>query len=327
MVAFLLVTICVLSPLGARAGAIERDRGDLYVVVVVNAAGGDVVTLSHDETATDSPGLELAGEVAARLGLATDRRRIDGDELETVIHVRGKVATIVGDRFTVPVDTGPLQVIAADAGYSALFFAVCPPRVKVETNTVLSPSPDRVGPLLSPCRGWYVEVDDAAVTGDITLLPDAGRYPRALGLLALVALTGAALLGVGSWLLRRGSLHHRTWVSWLLGLGSVAGLGLVGWIVSVGVLMASGAATDPVLLRGGTVVEEVARTLLPGLLLIAAGTVPALVLLSAPRRRVTLPAAPIGPVEQSPALWWPLSWWPAWAQQQADAAPGQTEHR
>lgn len=313
--------------LAGPASAAEPDKGDLTILVVLNAAGDDVVSISDDEAGTVELRARLAERVADHLGIPPQRRRIDAG-YETLVHVDGKLAYIAGGRFEVPVDTGPLQVQAAENGYSALAFGVCAPKVRVEAHTVQSPFPAGIGPVLSPCRGWYLATDEAAVTGAITYLPDRERYPAAIGRAMLAAAVLGGGLAAGAWLLRRGPMRWRSWLSWLVVLGAGGAVAAGGWAVTTIALLVSGAAADPVLLGGGSAAEQALRTMLPGLLFAAAAAVPAAVLLSAPGKpavAATMAGAGVGAAVEP--VWWPRSWWPVWAaQQQASRRAGGGGH-
>ena len=216
-------------------------------------------------------------------------------------------------------DTARLQLVAQRRGYHALIVEVCTPRVRQLVDALVAPEPSPGANPGSRCRGWYQPVDDPPIRAVVQLAPDRRRYPLAVGRVVGAAAIAFGIIGIGATLLRRGPLRRRSLVSWLLAAGVGLAVVALGWSTATFALWLSGAPADPVLLGGGSVGEQVARTLLPGLVFLLPALLPPAILLTVPRRdsKPAVPAAPIGPPT---VTWWPAAWWPQWAAQ--GAPPG-----
>jgi len=153
----------------------------------------------------------------------------------------------------------------------------------------------------------------------VHLQPDRARYGWAMSRVAGTAGIAFAPLGRAATLLHRGPLRRRSPASWLLSIGAALPVAPVGWFAFSTILWVAGPPADPMLLGGGTVGEQVARTLLPGLALVVPALLLAAVLLSAARRQKPPPAPP-APAALPLEVWWPAPWWQQWASQ-GGAAP------
>lgn len=300
---------CVLV-LAAPAAASHDDR-ELQVIVALNAAVGDKITVSG--APSDTGYLGLASEVAEALDQAPGSFRASEDLQRGSIHPNDKLAQPDGrGGLTYTLDTGKLQVLAQGQGFDAVIVVLCTPKVHQVVDTLLAP---QAAPYARPggrCRGWYQPPDEPTIRAVVHLLPDRQRYPAAVLRVAGAAAVSFGLLGLGATLLRRGPLQRRSLASWLLAAAAVLSIPLTWGAVSLA-LWLSGATADPMLLGVGGPGEQVARTLLPGLAFVAPALLPAVILLSAPGRERPPPTAPHGPAAPPVPSWWPTSWWQQWA--------------
>jgi len=313
------VVACVL--LMAAPATASHDR-ELEVIVALNAAGGDKITVYG--AAADSPSyLGLASEVAEALGQAPGSFRASEDPHRGSIHPNDKLAQPDGrGGLSYTLDTGKLQVLAQGQGYDAVILVVCTPKMHLVVDALISP---QAAPYASPanrCRGWYQPADAPTIRAVFQLVPDRQRYPAAVLRVGGAAAISFGLVGLGATFLRRGPLKRRSVWSWLVATAAVLTIPLTWGAVSL-VLWLSGAAADPVLLGGGGAGEQVARTLLPGLAFVAPALLPGIILLSAARKERPPPSAPFAPVGPPVPTWWPTPWWQQWAAAGgAPAAPG-----
>ncbi len=309
---------CVLV-LAAPAAA-SHDDNELQVIVALNAAGGDRITV-YDATSDTYEG--LASEVAEALDQAPGSFRASEDLHGGSIRPNDKLARPDGrGGFTYTLDTGKLQVLAQGQGYDAVIVVLCTPKLHQVVDALRAP---QAAPYASPgsrCRGWYQPPDEPTIRAVVQLLPDRQRYPAAVLRVAGAAAISFGLVGLGATFLRRGPLKRRSVWSWLLAAAAVVTIPLTWGAVTLAFWL-SGAAADPVLLGGGGAGEQVARTLLPGLAFLAPALLPAVILLSAARKERPPPADRYGTVAPPVPMWWPTPWWQQWAAAGgAPAAPG-----
>ena len=307
----------VSSPAAPAAGS--HDLEELEVIVALNAAGDDKISVSDVSSDPTTGYTSLASDVAISMDQPSGSFRTSEDIDGGYVHPAAKLARPdPRGGLSYAVDTGELQVMAEDQGYEAVVFVVCTPQVRQLIDALLAPQEVPYGAPGSRCRGWYQEVDEPAIRATVHLRPDRDRYSSAVIRVAGAAAITFAVLGLGATLLRRGPLRHRSFVSWLLAVGSAVVVAPVGWMTVSIVLWLRGPPADPMLLGGGSDGEQVLRTLLPGLAFVIPALLPAAVLLSAARK----PKPPPVPPAAAPAvpMWWPNEWWERWAAQ-AGAPP------
>ncbi len=314
----------------ARPAAADHDDHELWVTVAINAAGGDRITVT-DDSFDMAAYVGLGDDVAVALGRPPGSFRVVEDFGDLVVELDDKLATV--DRrggLSYTLDTGDLQVLAQREGFTAVLVEVCTPKVRQVVDALVAPQPlpDFVP---SRCRGWYQPVDDPAIRAVVQLDPDRHRYPSAVARVAGTAAIAFAVLGLGATLLRRGPLKRRSSASWLASIGSLLGVTSIGWAVVTFALWWSGAAADPVLISGGKVGEQAARTMLPGLAFLLPALLPGAVLLTVPRREKRPPAQPVprAPAGPPAPIWWPTAWWSQWAARSApptEPLPGRQHH-
>lgn len=298
---------------GARSAAANHDDKELEVVVALNAAGRDRISV-RDATFDTTSYVILATEVAVALDRPVGSFRASEDVDGGFVELTAKLAQ--PDRrggLSYTVDTGKLQLLAQHNGYDAVILVVCAPKVRQIVDALVAP---QSAPYASPgsrCRGWYQPPDEPAFQAVVQLLPDRQRYPAALLRVAGAFAISFGVVGIGATLLRRGPLQRRSLWSWLLSTAAVLAIPM-GWGTVTLALWASGAAADPVLLGGRSVGDQVARTLLPGLIFVVPALAAVVILLSAPGAKRSPPAPP-GPVAAPPPAWWPAAWWQQWAAQ------------
>ncbi len=310
------------SLLLAAPAAASHDDKELQVIVALNAAGGDKITV-YDAAFDTTSYVGLASEVAEALDQAPGSFRASEEVDGGAVHPNDKLAQPDGrGGLSYTLDTGKLQVLAQGEGYDAVIVVICAPKLHQVVDTLLAP---QAAPYASPgsrCRGWYQPPDEPTIRAVFQLVPDRQRYPAAVLRVAGAAAISFGLVGLGATLLRRGPLRRRSVWSWLLAAAGVLTIPLTWGAVSLA-LWLSGAATDPVLLGAGGAGEQVARTLLPGLFFVAPALLPAIILLSAARQERPPPPARFGPVGPPEPTWWPTPWWQQWAAAGgAPAAPG-----
>jgi len=309
LAAVLLATVACLVLLAAPAAA-SHDDNELQVIVALNAAGGDKITV-YDATVNTNEG--LASEVAEALDQAPGSFRASEDLHGGSIRPNDKLARPDGrGGFTYTLDTGKLQVLAQAQGYDAVIVVFCTPKLHQVVDTLLAPQAAPYASPASRCRGWYQPPDEPTIRAAVQLVPDRQRYPAAVLRVAGAAAISFGLVGLGATFLRRGPLKRRSVWSWLVATAGVLTIPLTWGAVSLAFWL-TGAAADPVLLGGGEVGEQVARTLLPGLAFVAPALLPAVILLSAARKERPPPADRYGPVAPPVPTWWPTPWWQQWA--------------
>jgi hypothetical protein len=315
-----LVVACVLV-LAAPVAASHDDK-ELQVIVALNAAGGDKITV-YDAASDTTSYLQLASEVAEALDQAPGSFRASEDHDGGAVHPNDKLAKPdARGGLSYTLDTGKLQVLAQGQGYDAVIVVICTPKLHQVVDALISPQAAPYASPASRCRGWYQPPDEPTIRAVFQLVPDRQRYPAAVARVAGAAAISFGLVGLGATLLRRGPLRRRSVWSWLLAAAGVLTIPLTWGAVSLA-LWLSGAAADPVLLGAGGAGEQVARTLLPGLAFVAPALLPAVILLSAARQERPPPPARFGPVGPPEPTWWPMPWWQQWAAAGgAPAAPG-----
>lgn len=325
VLAALTVSLVAVTALSARPGAASHDDTELRVTVAINAAGDDRLSVS-DTTYDSTDDVELASAVAIALDRPPGSFRVAEDWDGADVVLRDKLARPDSrGGLSYAVDTGKLQLLADQNGYEAVVLQVCAPRVRqVVSSLVASQRIDSPG---SRCRGWYQPVDEPPIRAVVQLAPDRHRYPTAVGrTIGAVAVT-FGILGIGATLLRRGPLRRRSLASWLLAGGIGLVVAPVGWGAVTLILWWTGAPADPMLLDPGSVGEQVARTLLPGLGFVLPALLPAAILLTVAPKEKALPRGPAPLAAASPGgppatTWWPAAWWAQWAAQgQPPAAP------
>ena len=313
----LLGAVALVALVAVPAGA-SHDDNELEVVVALNAAGDDEISVS--DTTDTSSYTQLASAVAEALDQAPGSFQTSEGFSGGTIRPNDKLAKPDPEGgLSYTVDSGKLQLLAQRSGYDAVILVICTPRLRQVVDTLTTPQPAPYGSPGSRCRGWYQPPDEPALRAVVQLLPDRQRYPAAALRVAGVAAVTFGLLGLGATLLRRGPLRQRTVGSWLLSIGAALLVAPFGWAASSLLLWVRGIAADPVLLGGGSVSEQVARTLLPGLAFLAPALLPAVILLRAPVREVAL-APPVPALPPVPS-WWPTAWWQQWAAANPPVAP------
>lgn len=310
----------VTAPVAPVAASHELE--ELQVIVALNAAGGDKISVL-DLAATPPDGYEaLASEVAVSLDSPEGSFRTSEDFDGGYAHPDAKLAQPDDrGRLRWSLDTGKLQVLAQQEGYEAVIVVVCTPQVRQLVTALVAPQEAPFGSPGSRCRGWYQEVDDPSIRAVVELVPDRGRYPRAVLRVVGTAAIAFGVLGLAATLLRRGPLRRRSLASWLLSVGAALAVAPLGWTVTSVALWITGPAADPMLLGGGTDAEQVARTLLPGLAFLLPALLPAVILLSAARRPAPAPPGPVVAAGPPVPMWWPTSWWGHWAASGGPQAP------
>jgi len=317
----LFVAVAGLGASARPASANHRDNS-LWVTVAINAAGRDRLSITDDNFDSTSY-VRLASDVAVALDRPSGSFRSVEDFDGAHVLLDEKLARPdPAGRLSFTLDTGKLQVLADNEGYDSLIVELCTPRVHQVVDALVAPEPAPGSRRGSRCRGWYQQINDPAIRAVVQLDPDRHRYPWAVGRVVGAAAIAFGLLGIGATLLRRGPMRRRSWVSWLLSTGSALGVVPLGWGAATLGLWWTGAVADPMLLGGGPVGEQVARTMLPGLVFLLPALLPAAVLLTVPRRVRPRRAPPPAPVPAGPAAatWWPTAWWPQWAAQGAPRA-------
>jgi len=298
--------VVILADAGPAAANHEDRR--LWVTVAINAAGRDRLVVT-DYSLNSGNDLRLASAVAVALDRPSGSFRAVRDLSGAHVVLRDKLARPDGrGGLSYALDSGKLQVLAQNEGYKSVIVEVCAPRVRQVFDTLVAPEASPHSSPLSRCRGWFQPVEDPSI--------------RAVFQLVGVAAMAFGLLGIGATLLRRGPLRRRSLASWLLSAGSVAGVIPLGWGAATLALWLSGAVADPMLLGDGSVGEQVARTLLPGLVFVVPALLPAVLLLSVPRKQKgPPPPAPstLGPPE---VTWWPVEWWSRWAARGGSSGDG-----
>ncbi len=313
LVAWLVAAAAMASSTAVPAAA-SHQNDELEIIVALNAAGGDKISVLDIASAPDV-NVELASEVAISLDRPAGSFRTSEDLEGGYIHPDRKLAQPDGrGGLSYALDTGKLQVLAQKEGYEAVIVVVCTPQVRQLVDALVAPQQAPSPPSGSRCRGWYQPVEAAPIRAVVQLLPDRGRYPWAVARVAGAAAIAFALLGLGATALRRGPLRHRSMASWLVALGAAGAVAPLGWAAVSMILWLRGPPADPMLLGGGTVGEQVARTLVPGLSFLVPALLPAVVLLSA-KRKPPPPPAPAAPA--AAPTWWPTPWWGQWAAQGA----------
>ena len=308
------MAVCLPVPAAA-----SHENDALEVVVALNAAGDDKISVL--DLAGTSDAHELASDVAISLDRPAGSFRTSSDLVGyQYIHPDAKLTQPDGrGGLQYTLDTGNLQVLAQQEGFEGVIMVVCTPQVRQVIDALVAAADAPYATPGSRCRGWYQEVDDPPIRAVVHLLPDRGRYPWAMSRVAGTAAITFALLGLGATLLRRGPLRTRSLASWLLSIAAAVTVAAIGWATVSMVLWITGPPADPILLGGGTVGEQVARTLLPGLAFLVPALLPAVILLSAPRRRPP-PPPPTALAGPPVPTWWPTAWWERWASQGANPA-------
>ncbi len=321
---FSLVAAVALIGLLAAPAAANHDDKELEVIVALNAAGRDRISV-RDATFDSTSYLSLTNDVAGALDRPSGSFRTSENLDGGVIVPDAKLSRPDGrGGLGYGVDTGKLQVLAQRDGYDAVIFVVCSPKVRQLVESLVAAEDAPYGSPGSRCRGWYQPVDEPTIRAVVHLFPDRQRYPAAVLHVVGSAAIAFGLLGLGATLLRRGPLKCRSVASWLLSAAAAVVVGPAGWGIAALVIWLSGAAADPMLLGGGTIGEQVARTVLPGLIFVVPGLLPAVILLSAAAKPKLPPPSP-GPTGDALPLWWPAQWWQQWAAQagaDAASAPG-----
>jgi len=308
--------------LPAAPAAASHDIDELKITVALNAAGDDKISVADLNAEPDRGYLGLASDVAISLDRPPGSFRTSKDVDSGYVHPDAKL--IQPDRsggLSYAFDTAKLQLLAQKEGYGAVIIVVCTPRVHQVFKALVAPARAPFALPGSQCRGWYQEVDDPPIRAVVHLQPDRARYSSAVVRVVGGAAITLALLGLGATLLRRGPLPRRSLASWLLSVGAAVVVAGMGWSVVSVVLWIRGPAADAMLLGGGGRGEQVARTLLPGLVFVVPALLPAAILLSAARKEETPPvgAVPAGPPVP---MWWPTVWWGQWAEQAASPPGG-----
>ncbi|MEO5678066.1 MAG: hypothetical protein ABIS47_00170, partial [Acidimicrobiales bacterium] len=307
--------LVALATVLAGPASANHDDKELEVVVALNAAGSDRISV-RDATFDSTSFTTLASEVAIALGRPPGSFRASEDLRGGAIHPDAKLAQ-PDERggLSYALDTGQLQVLGQRDGYDAIILVLCTPRVHQVVDALVAPQEAPYAKPGSRCRGWYQPIDEPAIRAVVQLLPDRQRYPGAVTTVAGAAAIAFGLLGLGATLLRRGPLKRRSLASWLLSLGAALVVFPAGWSAVSIALWVRGPAADPMLLGGGSDGEQVVRTLFPGLAFLLPALLPAVILLSAPRRPRPPPPAPGAPAAPPLPTWWPVDWWRHWAGQ------------
>jgi hypothetical protein len=321
-----LVAVVALSLALARPAAANHDQEDdqLWVTVAINAAGGDRISVTDGTESADGPFIGLAGDAAVALGHPKGSFKAHEDFDGAYVALREKL-TRPNERggLSWGVDSGNLQLLAQQRGYEVLILEVCTPRVRQVVDALITPESPGFSSPGTRCRGWYQLVDDSPIRAVFELSPDRDRYPRAVGRAVGTAAIVFGVFGIGATLLRRGPLRRRRPASWVLAVVPALLVATVGWVAVTVTIWWNGSAADPVLLSRGSVGEQVARTMLPGLVFLLPALLPAALLLSVPAREKPAPAPPpVWPgAAPQPAPWWPRAWWPQWAAQHPQGQP------
>ena len=321
-----LATMALLLVLGRPAAANhEQDEDQLWVTVAINAAGGDRMSVTDDTYAAGREWRDMGADVAVALGQSPDSFTSREDYDAALVELGNKLA--VPDQrggLSWSFDSGELQLLAQERGYEVLLLELCTPRVRQVVNALVTPESLDYRTPGTRCRGWFQFVDDPPIRAVVELSPDRGRYPRAVGRSLGTAAIAFGALGIVATLLRRGPLRRRRAASWVLAVASAVMVAGSGWLVVTIAMWWNGSAADPVLLSRGSIGEQVARTMLPGLAFLLPALLPAALLLTVPRREkpppAPLPAWPGTPPPQQ-APWWPQAWWPEWAAQHPQGQP------
>lgn len=326
--AALVVVASLVLAWGRPAAANHNQEEDqLWVTVAINAAGSDRVSVTDDAVVDGRTWSSVAADAAVALGRDEGTFQTHEDYDQAYAEFDEKLAQpSARGGLSWSVDSGNLQLLAQTEGYEVLLLEVCTPRVRQVVNALVTPESLQFNSPGSRCRGWYQFVDDPPIRAEFELSPDRDRYPLAVGRAIGSAAIAFGILGIGATLLRRGPLHRRSAVSWVLGVGCALVLGFAGWTTVTVLMWWNGSANDPMLLSGGDIPEQVARTMLPGLVFLLPALLPAAVLLSAPRKeKPPPPPRPTWPVAAPPAAaWWPQAWWPEWAAQNPQGQPPPT---
>lgn len=326
--ASLVVAVALSAVLVSPAAANHtQEEDELWVTVAINAAGGDRLSVTDDTYVDGRQWKGLASDVALALGHHAGSFRAYEDHDAAYVELDDKlVQPNDHGRLSWAVDSGELQLLAQDEGYEVLILEVCTPRVRQVVDALVTPESLEITSPGSRCRGWYQFVDDPPIRAVVELSPDRDRYPLAVARAAGVAAIAFGMLGIGATVLRRGRLRRRSAASWVLGVGSALLVAPVGWGIVTMLIWWNGSAADPVLLSGGPIGEQVARTVLPGLGFVLPALLPAALLLTVPRKEKVPEAPPPwwpGPAPQ-PTLWWPQEWWSQWAAQGPNGQPPPT---
>jgi len=312
--------VVVLADAGPAAANHEDRR--LWVTVAINAAGRDRLVVT-DYSLNSGNDLRLASAVALALDRPPGSFRAVRDLGGAHVVLRDKLARPdVRGGLSYALDSGKLQVLAQNEGYKSVIVEVCAPRVRQVFDTLVAPEASPHSSPGSRCRGWFQPVEDPSIRAVFQLAPDRGRYPAAVGRVVGVAAIAFGLAGIGATLLRRGPLRRRSLASWLLSGGIVVGVVPLGWGAATVALWLSGAAADPMLLGDGSVGEQVARTLLPGLVFVLPALLPAVLLLSVPPKEKGQPPTSPATLGPSAVTWWPAEWWPLWAARRGSSGDG-----
>lgn len=303
--ASVLAAVAMAAVVGGPAAANHNQDGDeMWVTVAINAAGPDRISVTDENFVPDRDWTDVAAHAAVAIGQPEGSFDAFEDYDSAYAELEAKL-TRTDDRGALSwaFDTGALQLLAQQEGYDALLFEICTPRVKQVYNTVMSPPPSRWDSAGSRCRGWFQPVEESPFRGTVELSPDRNRYPAAVVRAAAAAATTLVVLGLATLLLRRGPLKRRSIGSWLIALGSAFGVSAFGWGLVAFSLWWTGATHDPVMLGQGSVGEQVARAMLPGLIFLVPALAPALILLTAPRKEKAAPTSP--PAGPRQGMWWP----------------------
>ena len=317
-VALVAAVVPIVLAAGPAAASHNQQDDELWVTVAINAAGGDRLSVTDESTSGSRIWSGLAADVAIALGHRAGSFRTLEDYFGGYVELDDKLA-IPNERggLSWAFDTAALQLLAIDEGYEAVLFEVCTPRVRQVVNSILAAEELPYDSPGSRCRGWYQPVDDPPLRGVFELAPDRQRYPRVVGRTVGVAAIAFGIFGIGATLLRRGPLRRRTVASWIVASAAALVTAPLGWGVATVLLWWNGSAADPVMLSGGSVLEQVMRTIGPGLVFLLPALLPAGVLLSVPRQAAP-PPTPFTPAAwpaaaPPAAAWWPAAWWPQWA--------------
>jgi hypothetical protein len=309
--AWLAVSVAMAGPAAANHSS---DADEMWVTVAINAAGADRVSVTDENFVSERRWEGVASEAAVAIGRPEGSFEAFDDIDSAYAELDDKLAR-TDDRGALSwaFDTGNLQLLAQREGYDVLLFEVCTPRVRQVVSTLMAPQPSDFDSPGSRCRGWFQPVDEPAIRGSVQLTPDRNRYSSAMNRTIAAAVNTLVVLGIGAFLLRRGPLKRRSVGSWLVALGAAFGVSLFGWGLVTFTLWWTAAPADSVMLGEGSEGEQVARTMLPGLIFVLPALVPALLLLTVPRKeRVVAPIRPMGP---PPGAWGPGGPWQQWGGQ------------
>jgi hypothetical protein len=236
----LLLTLqgCIVFPLnGFRSLRVARDRGVPVVEVVINAAGGDAVSV---ETQGDDPErIRLAEAAAGALGASGYFATEDLFRPNTaVVRLNRRLVSPSEDRWTLRFETGQITTAMLAEGYRSYDLYVCHPSVEARFDA--SRSPDL--PAFGHCRqgeGWSIGGDDLLI--GIELEPKSSHYFVFLAAVLLASVVLSALAWVSVDRLRRGPFRRRTAAS--IALGVVAGILVAG--IDAGTVANIGATLGP----------------------------------------------------------------------------------